>query len=101
MVLDSLLSYRAGTTVASLNRPWRFAEGTTYDPETNPSGLVSFSTAENVSLFRIYHILSGLYKSDGLILGFGDKRIGGIRQQARKQANSAPFIGAIPNTCRH
>lgn len=48
-MLDPVLSLRAGTTVASLNRPWRFAPKATYHPGTNPEGLISFGTAENVS----------------------------------------------------
>lgn len=47
-MLDPLLSLRGGTTVASLNRPWRFASKPTYDPDTNPEGLISFGMAENV-----------------------------------------------------
>ena len=47
-MLDPLLSLRGGTTVASLNRPWRFAPKATYDPDNNTNGLISFGTAENV-----------------------------------------------------
>ncbi|KAI6782555.1 1-aminocyclopropane-1-carboxylate synthase-like protein-like protein [Emericellopsis cladophorae] len=46
-MLDPLLSLRSGTTVASLNRPWRFAPKQTYDLQANPKGLISFGTAEN------------------------------------------------------
>ncbi|KAF4124475.1 Aspartate/methionine/tyrosine aminotransferase [Geosmithia morbida] len=47
-MLDPLLSRRGGTTVASIDRPWRFAPRGDYDADTNPKGLVSFGTAENV-----------------------------------------------------
>lgn len=46
-MLDPLLSLRGGTTVSSLERPWRFAERGDFDADTNPKGLVAFSTAEN------------------------------------------------------
>ena len=49
-MLEPLLSLRGGTTVASLNRPWRFAPTQSYDPDTNPEGLISFGSAENVRL---------------------------------------------------
>lgn len=48
-MLDPVLSLRGGTTVASINRPWRFATKPTYHPDTNPDGLISFGMAENVS----------------------------------------------------
>lgn len=49
-MLDPLLSKRGATTVASINRPWRFASRGDYDADKNPDGLVAFSTAENVGL---------------------------------------------------
>lgn len=55
-MLDPVLSLRAGTTVASLNRPWRFAPRATYDPDTNPEGLISFGTAENVSMSSLCNL---------------------------------------------
>lgn len=46
-MLDPTLSLRGGTTVSSLNRPWRFASKPTYHPDTNAGGLISFGMAEN------------------------------------------------------
>ena len=42
------LSKRSAETLAALDKPWKFAAATTYDPDTNPGGLISFATAENV-----------------------------------------------------
>lgn len=44
------LSHRTENTLLSIDRPWRFAPRATYDPETNPEGLISFGLAENVKL---------------------------------------------------
>ncbi|RBR17057.1 uncharacterized protein FIESC28_06559 [Fusarium coffeatum] len=41
------LSQRATEAVGGLDLPWRFAPRGDYDPDHNPSGLVSFGTAEN------------------------------------------------------
>ncbi|KAK7433176.1 hypothetical protein QQZ08_000107 [Neonectria magnoliae] len=45
--MAGLLSKRATETVDALDVPWRFAPRGEYDPESNPSGLISFATAEN------------------------------------------------------
>ncbi|KFA64771.1 hypothetical protein S40285_01382 [Stachybotrys chlorohalonatus IBT 40285] len=45
--MRSILSERAEAGKAVLDIPWRFAPSTTYDPVTNKSGLIAFSTAEN------------------------------------------------------
>ena len=42
------LSQRAIEAVDGLDLPWRFAPRGDYDPDHNPSGLISFGTAENV-----------------------------------------------------
>ncbi|KAH7386627.1 pyridoxal phosphate-dependent transferase [Phaeosphaeria sp. MPI-PUGE-AT-0046c] len=42
-----MLSTRGQANADQLDIPWRFAKGTTYDPQTNPGGLISFATAEN------------------------------------------------------
>lgn len=42
-----MLSTRGQANADQLEIPWRFARGTTYDPDTNPNGLISFGTAEN------------------------------------------------------
>lgn len=42
-----MLSTRGQANADQLDIPWRFAKGTTYDPVTNPKGLISFGTAEN------------------------------------------------------
>jgi len=42
------LSQRATEAVGGLDLPWRFAPRGDYDPDHNPSGLISFGTAENV-----------------------------------------------------
>jgi hypothetical protein len=44
-----MLSSRALKNVTELGRPWRFTPTPTYDADTNPTGLISFGLAENVS----------------------------------------------------
>lgn len=46
---STMLSGRALRNVKELDVPWRFAPTQTYDPETNPTGLISLGMAENVS----------------------------------------------------
>lgn len=46
-----MLSARGLKNVNELDVPWRFAPTQTYDPETNPMGLISFGMAENVNTF--------------------------------------------------
>jgi hypothetical protein len=46
-IFNAMLSTRGQANAAQLDIPWRFAKGTTYDPVTNPGGLISFGTAEN------------------------------------------------------
>jgi hypothetical protein len=45
-----MLSTRGLKNVKELDVPWRFAPTQTYDRETNPTGLISFGMAENVSI---------------------------------------------------
>jgi len=45
-----MLSTRGLKNVKELDVPWRFAPTQTYDPEINPTGLISFGMAENVSI---------------------------------------------------
>ncbi|KAH3992154.1 hypothetical protein HBH98_219580 [Parastagonospora nodorum] len=42
-----MLSSRGQANADQLDIPFRFAQGTKYDHETNPDGLISFGTAEN------------------------------------------------------
>jgi hypothetical protein len=42
------LSRRASEAISGLDLPWRYALRATYDPDHNPSGLISFALAENV-----------------------------------------------------
>ncbi|KAH7087446.1 pyridoxal phosphate-dependent transferase [Paraphoma chrysanthemicola] len=42
-----MLSTRGQSNADQLDIPWRFAQGTTFDAETNPNGIISFATAEN------------------------------------------------------
>ena len=42
-----MLSSRGQANADQLDIPFRFAQGTKYDRETNPDGLISFGTAEN------------------------------------------------------
>lgn len=42
-----MLSSRGQANGDQLDIPWRFAKGATYDPDSNPDGLISFATAEN------------------------------------------------------
>lgn len=44
----SMLSGRGNRNVDELGVPWRFARRTTYDSETNPEGMISFATAEQL-----------------------------------------------------
>lgn len=45
-----MLSSRGAKNAASQDFPWRFAPGgnNRYDAATNPEGVISFATAENV-----------------------------------------------------
>jgi hypothetical protein len=43
-----MLSPRGLKNVEELSVPWRFSLTQTYDPEENPTGLISFGMAENV-----------------------------------------------------
>ncbi|KAK4865261.1 hypothetical protein LT330_001884 [Penicillium expansum] len=43
-----MLSSRGSENVSELAKPWRFSLTQTYDPEKNPTGLISFGMAENV-----------------------------------------------------
>ncbi|KAL6404860.1 hypothetical protein AUP68_11692 [Ilyonectria robusta] len=45
--MAAFLSQRATQTVRTLDLPWRFAPRAQYDPDNNPSGIISFATAEN------------------------------------------------------
>ncbi|GJN69272.1 hypothetical protein PLICBS_003320 [Purpureocillium lilacinum] len=47
--MESYLSKRSAASIAKQKLPWRFAPQQTYDPDTNPDGLISFGTAENAS----------------------------------------------------
>jgi 1-aminocyclopropane-1-carboxylate synthase len=47
-----MLSTRGQANSDQLDIPWQFAKGTTYDPDTNPDGLISFATAENALMQR-------------------------------------------------
>lgn len=49
------LSQRATEAVGGLDLPWRFAPRGDYDPDHNPTGLISFGTAENVGCFPSKH----------------------------------------------
>lgn len=42
-----MLSTRGQANAEQKDIPWRFAQGTTFDAETNPGGLVGFSASEN------------------------------------------------------
>ncbi|VUC22148.1 unnamed protein product [Clonostachys rosea] len=46
--MSNVLSARATDLIRDLDLPWRWAPRGTYSPDDNPSGLVSFATAENV-----------------------------------------------------
>lgn len=45
----SMLSTRGTETIETLDLPWKFAPKGNYSQE-NPSGLIAFASAENVSL---------------------------------------------------
>ncbi|KAJ5259560.1 hypothetical protein N7478_012541 [Penicillium angulare] len=44
-----MLSSRALKNIDESGRPWRFTPTPTYDPDTNPTGLISFGLAENIT----------------------------------------------------
>lgn len=44
-----MLSFRGSENARELAKPWRFSLTQTYDPMENPTGLISFGLAENVS----------------------------------------------------
>ncbi|KAH7161338.1 pyridoxal phosphate-dependent transferase [Dactylonectria macrodidyma] len=46
--MAEFLSRRATETVKTLDWPWRFAPRAQYHPTDNPSGIISFATAENM-----------------------------------------------------
>lgn len=57
--MESYLSKRSAASLEKQSLPWRFAPSQTYDAETNPEGLISFGTAENVGItpsitYRVY-----------------------------------------------
>lgn len=43
------ISNRASELIQALDLPWRWAPRGTYSHDTNPDGLITFATAENVS----------------------------------------------------
>ncbi|KAJ4991688.1 ACC synthase [Stagonosporopsis vannaccii] len=49
------LSPRGQANAHQLSIPWRFAKAHTYDPITNPHGLISFATAENCLIQKELH----------------------------------------------
>lgn len=49
------LSPRGQANADQLAIPWRFAKAHTYDPITNPDGLISFATAENCLIQKELH----------------------------------------------
>lgn len=49
------LSLRGQSNADQLSIPWRFAKAHTYDPITNPHGLISFATAENCLIQKELH----------------------------------------------
>jgi hypothetical protein len=51
--MESYLSKRSTASLEKQSLPWRFAPPQTYDAEKNPEGLISFGTAENVSVLFI------------------------------------------------
>jgi hypothetical protein len=53
-----MLSTRGQANVDQLDVPWRFAKGTTYDPDTNPDGLISYGTAENALMQKELEIFA-------------------------------------------
>ncbi|KAJ5679730.1 hypothetical protein N7462_007974, partial [Penicillium macrosclerotiorum] len=68
-LIHIMLSSRGLKNVQELGQPWRFSPTPDYDPETNPSGLISFGMAENRPMreyivdyinekvvFRFYHL---------------------------------------------
>lgn len=52
------ISERAGALVSRQSQPWRNAPMATYDPESNPKGIISFAIAENVSRYQTFYSTS-------------------------------------------
>lgn len=55
MNVTMTLSRRGQTNADQLDIPWRFAQSHSYDPATNPPGLLSFATAENWLIQKELH----------------------------------------------
>lgn len=56
--MESYLSKRSAASLERQSLPWRFAPSQTYDAEKNPDGLISFGTAENVTIPHQIELLS-------------------------------------------
>lgn len=68
--MTNLLSRRSGATVASLDAPYRFGPRGTYHPDSNPAGLITFSSAQNVSVAnRQLTLVSFTFLTDEVVAG--------------------------------
>lgn len=61
-----MLSRRGERSAANQDIPWRFAPGgdNRYDAVSNPSGVIPFGTAENVSCENKYFLLVNGFGTD-------------------------------------
>lgn len=71
------LSARGQTNAAQLSIPWRFAKSHTYDPTTNPNGLISFATAENHLIRKELHDFVTRVPFPPSALGYSGSTAGG------------------------
>lgn len=79
--MDAHLSKRSAASLNRLDLPWRFASAQTYNARTNPDGLISFATAENVS--TLTHV------------------DGALGQEGMELTGSTFTRDSSPATCRH
>ncbi|KAF2736921.1 PLP-dependent transferase [Polyplosphaeria fusca] len=73
-----MLSFRGQANANQLDVPWKFAQGTSYDPTTNPKGLISFATAENFLVQQELEDFTAKVNIPGAALGsYGYSTAGG------------------------
>ncbi|KJZ74806.1 hypothetical protein HIM_05715 [Hirsutella minnesotensis 3608] len=78
--MESYLSKRSAPSLAKQRLPWRFAPAQTYDPETNPDGLISFALAENKLIAEdVASFVNAAVKFEAQHFSYGFATAGGQR----------------------
>ncbi|KAF2262072.1 putative aspartate aminotransferase [Lojkania enalia] len=73
-----MLSRRGQLNADQLDIPWRFAHSTTYDRDSNPEGLISFATAENILIQKeLEDFANSRVHFPGASFGYGYSTAGG------------------------